>query len=56
MAHKLGLCENKITVLMPGGQIYITVNEDYSISMRGPVTRVGRILLDPEGLNSETSA
>ena len=56
VAHKLGLCENKITVLMPGGQIYITVNEDYSISMRGPVTRVGRMSLDPECLDRKASA
>ena len=55
VAHRLGLCENKIAVLMPGGQLDITVNEDYSISMRGPVTRVGRMSLDPECLNSETS-
>ena len=55
VAHRLGMCENKIAVLMPGGQIDITVNEDYSISMRGPVTRVGRMSLDPECLNSETS-
>ena len=53
VAHRLGLCENKIAVLMPGGQIDITINEDYSISMRGPVTRVGRISLDPECLDSE---
>ena len=33
VARRLGLCENKIVVQMPGGQIYITVNEDYSISM-----------------------
>ena len=55
VAHRLGLCENKIAVLMPGGQIDITVNEDYSISMRGPVTRVGRMSLDPECLDSEIS-
>ena len=55
VARRLGLCENKITVLMPGGQLDITVNEDYSISMRGPVTRVGRMLLDPECLDPETS-
>ena len=55
VAHRLGLCENKIAVLMPGGQIYITVNEDYSISMRGPVTRVGRMSLDPECLDFTTS-
>ena len=56
VAHRLGLCENKIAVLMPGGQIDITVNEDYSISMRGPVTRVGRMSLDPECLDFEISA
>ena len=52
VAHRLGLCENNIVVLMPGGQIDITVNEDYSISMRGPVTRVGRMSLDPECLET----
>ena len=56
VARRLGLCENKIAVLMPGGQLDITVNEDYSISMRGPVTRVGRMSLDPECLDPETSA
>ena len=55
VAHRLGLWENNIVVLMPGGQIDITVNEDYSISMRGPVTRVGRMSLDPECLDSTTS-
>ena len=52
VAHKLGLCENKIAVLMPGGQIDITVNEDYGISMRGPVIRVGRMSIDPECLEA----
>ena len=37
VAKRLGLCEKKIAVLMPGGQIDITVNEDYKISMSGPV-------------------
>ena len=50
VAHRLGLCENKIAVLMPGGQIDIAVNEDYSILMRGPDTRVGSMSLDPEFL------
>ena len=56
VAHRLGLCENKIAVLMPGGQIDITVNEDYSISMRGPVARVGRMSIESESLNSKISA
>ena len=51
VARRLGLCENKIAVLMPGGQLDITVNEDYSISMRGTVTRIGRMSLDPECLD-----
>ena len=55
VAYRLGFCEKKITVLMPGGEIDITVNEDYSISMRGPVTRVGSMSLDPECLGLETS-
>ena len=55
VAHRIGLCERNIVVLMPGGKIDIKVNEDYSISMRGPVTRVGRMSLDPECLDQETS-
>ena len=55
VAYKLGLCENQIAVLMPGGKIDITVNEDYSILMKGPVTRIGRMSLDPEFFDSEVS-
>ena len=50
VAYRLGLCENQISVLMPGGKINITVNQDYSILMRGPVTRIGSMSLDPEFL------
>ena len=55
VAYRLGLCENQIAVLMPGGEIDITVNEDYSIFMKGPVTRIGRMLLDPEFFDFEVS-
>ncbi len=55
VAYRLGLCENQIAVLMPGGKIDITVNEDYSILMKGPVTRIGRMSLDPEFFDSEVS-
>tara|TARA_Y100000994_G_C15358836_1_gene303917 strand:+ start:395 stop:520 length:126 start_codon:yes stop_codon:yes gene_type:complete len=40
---------------MPGGKIDITVNEDYSILMKGPVTRIGRMSLDPEFFDFEVS-
>ena len=55
VAYRLGLCESQIAVLMPGGKIDITVNEDYSIFMKGPVTRIGRMSLDPEFLDFEIS-
>ena len=55
VAYRLGLCENQIEVLMPGGKIDITVNEDYSILMKGPVTRISRMSLDPEFFDSEVS-
>jgi len=51
VAYRLGLCENQIEVLMPGGKIDITINQDYTILMRGPVTRIGRMSLDPEYLD-----
>jgi len=42
VAHKLGLCDNTITVHMPGGTLEITVGDDFSISMTGPVIRIGQ--------------
>lgn len=45
VAHKLGLCDNDITVHMPGGQLHISIKENFFIIMTGAVTRVaeGRI-------------
>jgi diaminopimelate epimerase len=40
VAHKLGLCDSSITVQMPGGLIWIEINDDFMISMRGSVTKV----------------
>ncbi|MDZ7955968.1 diaminopimelate epimerase [Nostoc sp. DedQUE09] len=40
VAHKLGLCDSSITVQMPGGKILIQVKDDFSISMKGSVTKV----------------
>ncbi|KST68145.1 diaminopimelate epimerase [Mastigocoleus testarum] len=40
VAYKLGLCDTKITVKMPGGLISIRVNEDFNIIMSGAVTQV----------------
>jgi diaminopimelate epimerase len=40
VACKLGLCDSEITVHMPGGAIRITVSEQFSIVMTGPVLRI----------------
>ncbi len=40
VAHKLGLCDRQITVHMPGGELKISISDNYDIIMTGPVTRV----------------
>ncbi len=40
VAHKLGLCDKKISVHMPGGKIEIEIGDDFAIRMTGPVTKV----------------
>ena len=40
VARKLGWCDDRITVHMPGGTLGIEVADDYSILMTGPVTRI----------------
>ncbi len=40
VAHKLGLCDADISVHMPGGILDISISKDFSIIMKGPVTRV----------------
>ena len=48
VAHKLGLCDNSITVHMPGGKLSIEIRKDFDILMTGPVTRVAEGTIDPE--------
>ncbi len=48
VAHRLGLCDQKITVYMPGGRIEIEIGPDFAISMTGGVTRVATGTIDPE--------
>ncbi len=40
VAKRLGLCNSQITVHMPGGQIAISLTDDYSVTMTGPVQKV----------------
>jgi diaminopimelate epimerase len=52
VARRLGLCDERITVHMPGGLLAITVHDDYSIEMTGPVTRVADGTIDPEAFTA----
>jgi diaminopimelate epimerase len=40
VARKLGMCDSQITVHMPGGEISILIDENFSIVMVGPVAQI----------------
>lgn len=40
VAHRLGLCDSRIGVHMPGGQIDITISDNYLITMTGPAEKI----------------
>ena len=54
VAHKLGFCDQSITVHMPGGKISIEIGDDFSILMTGPVTKVAEGLISGEMFTHQT--
>ncbi|MBW2218603.1 MAG: diaminopimelate epimerase [Deltaproteobacteria bacterium] len=40
VAYRLGLCEKEINVHMPGGEIALIIDDDFSIIMTGPVAKI----------------
>jgi diaminopimelate epimerase len=48
VARKLGMCDSQITVHMPGGEISISVDEDFGIVMVGAVARIAEGQLSDE--------
>ena len=50
VAHRLDLCDEEIVVLMPGGKIDIKIGKTRNITMKGSVTRIGKMTLDRECL------
>ena len=48
VAHRLGLCDENITVHMPGGELDIHISDEYDIEMTGPVTRVAEGTISEE--------
>jgi len=53
VAHKLGLCDNHIIVHMPGGELKISISDNYDITMTGPVTRVGEGVIANEAFTTK---
>ena len=51
VAHRLGMCDSRIDVHMPGGKIEITIYDDFSVLMKGPVTRIAEGTIANEMFN-----
>lgn len=50
VARRLGLVDDAVRVVMPGGTLDIAISPEYKIRMTGPVTRVAEGVIDPECL------
>jgi diaminopimelate epimerase len=48
VAHRLGLCDDRIAVHVPGGTINIAIAQDWSVTMTGPVIKVCEGTVAPE--------
>ena len=53
VAYRLGLCDKDITVHMPGGEISLIMDDDFSITMTGPVAKIAEGTLAEELFDSE---
>jgi diaminopimelate epimerase len=42
VAVRLGLCDDDISVHMPGGNLRIKIDKDFAVSMQGPVVLIGQ--------------
>jgi diaminopimelate epimerase len=52
VCHKLGLCDNSITVHMPGGEIAISIDNQFKVTMTGLTARVAEGELSRELVGS----
>jgi UDP-N-acetylmuramoyl-L-alanyl-D-glutamate--2,6-diaminopimelate ligase len=48
VCRRLGMVDSDVTVKMPGGELKISVSDDYMIKLTGPITRVASGEIDPE--------
>jgi diaminopimelate epimerase len=49
-AKRLGWCDGRVRVHMPGGILEVEIDEDYAVTQTGPATRVAEGQLSAEGL------
>jgi diaminopimelate epimerase len=42
VARKLGFCDSPVTVHMPGGRLQIVIDENFAVTMTGPVTPIAK--------------
>ena len=52
VAHRLDLCDAQVTVSMPGGSLEISIAPDWSVTLRGPVTKVWQGALFQEAFDA----
>ncbi len=50
VAHRLGLADREMAVLMAGGELRIEIHDDFEVRMSGPVVRVAKGHIDRECL------
>ena len=50
VARKMGACDEKIIVEMPGGEIELHIDDEFNVLMKGPATKVGQMNLAAESL------
>ena len=48
--YKLGLIDNKVTVNMPGGKLFINITDDFYVYMIGEVKKVGSVIMNEDFL------
>lgn len=50
VAHRLGLCDDSVTVHMPGGKLEIHISPDFEVRKHGPVVKIAEGRLCDEAL------
>tara|TARA_B100000965_G_scaffold401459_1_gene425343 strand:+ start:12613 stop:13455 length:843 start_codon:yes stop_codon:yes gene_type:complete len=51
VAKKMGICGDSVSVHMPGGVLQVEFDAAFQATLTGPVTYIGKLVLDKEALN-----